>query len=117
MTRADEQVAAARANLLEAETSVLHAFASMRASLNRLEEENRQLRQESLKQQNKVYTEQEFAAELKVSPEHLARLRKRGEIEPLNVGGLIRYSSATHLARLEEIFAEKPVRTKLRRIS
>lgn len=99
----EDKVAAARTRLGEVEATVLQALASARATLNELEEANLQLRREALKRNTQFYTEQQFAALLKVSESTIARLRKAGKITPLMVGGQFRYSSL-HVEQSHEIF-------------
>jgi hypothetical protein len=91
-------IAAAEQKLAELEASMNLAIGAMRASLVLVEEENRELRRESIERRNEYYTEREFGAVLKVSEATMARLRRAGKLEHLMVGNQVRYTSA-HLAQ------------------
>lgn len=101
----NDQLAAARRRVLEAEASMLHALASARSALSSAEEQIHEMRRQELKRRTEFFTEQEFADMLRVSESTIARLRKRGTLQPLMVGGLIRYSSL-HVEQAHEIFAQ-----------
>jgi len=103
----ETKIEEARRLAFESEALILQSMASLRAALNEAEEENRQLRIEKARREIEIFTEREFAARLQVSDATLRRLRKRRQIEPIYVGGLVRYTSR-HLEQLHEIFSGKP---------
>jgi hypothetical protein len=100
-------IAAAQQKLAELEASMNLAVGLARASLVLVEQENVELRRESLARRTSFYTEREFAAILKVSVSTIARLRRAAKLEHLQVGNQIRYSSV-HLERAHEIFSQGP---------
>ena len=96
-------IAAAQQKLAELEASMSLAIGSVRASLVLVEEENRELRRESLERRTEYYTEREVALILKVSYSTVARLRAKGKLRYLRIGTQIRYSSE-QLAMVGETF-------------
>jgi hypothetical protein len=97
-------IATAQRQIAELEAAVNQAVGSARASLAVVEEENRELRRESMARSTSFYTEREFAALLKVSVSTIARLRRAAKLEHLQVGSQIRYSSV-HIERAHELFS------------
>jgi hypothetical protein len=105
----------ARRRLMEAEAQASQALGFARALITQLEDENRELRQEVVRSNVEIFTEAEFAQRCKVSPQTIARARKKGRLQPLLIGGVIRYSSVDHLAKVGEIFGARLREVKNRR--
>lgn len=111
----DTLIEVAQRQLAEFEVSTVQTVAVLRAQLIRIEEENRELRRESLQRRTEFYTEREFAQLLKVSESTIDRLRRVGKLKYMRVGNQIRYSSED-VAFAQETFAAKDqVRNSVRR--
>jgi ribosomal protein S13 len=78
----------------------------VRALLGEIEEELRTLRREVTQKQIEFFTEKEFAAKLRVSHDVIANMRRDGELDPLRLRGLVRYSSL-QLENAHEIFGQR----------
>lgn len=102
MTTAEEKIQALRNLLVQAEAQHSQTILLVRKALGEVEEDVRDLRREAMKRDVEFFTEEQFAARVKVSAKSIAKLRKSGKLEPCNVGGPIRYSSAhvEHLSRI-----------------
>lgn len=112
----DDTIAAAHRQLAEAEAALqrsIGAVASARACLTVVEEENRELRRESLERRLEYFTEPEVAAIWKVSESTLARLRRARRIEHTLAGVLVRYSPA-QVVQVGEVIAAKSRRPENR---
>jgi len=106
----------ARRQLIEAEAAAVRALAAARVLITQLEEENAKLRERRERQNDEIYTEQEFAALFKVSYATLKKLRQQGRISPFWLGTMPRYSRAEHLARAAEIFGARAAKANRRKL-
>lgn len=102
MNALEEKCAVARRLILELEARDRQTFALAMKALGEIEEDARELRREALKRDVEFFTEEQFAARVKVSAKSIAKLRKAGKLIPCNVGGPIRYSTA-HVEQLSQI--------------
>jgi hypothetical protein len=108
MTTAEEKIQALRNLLVQAEAQHSQTIVLARKALGEIEDDVRELRREAAKRDTRIFTEAEFAALFKVSPETMARERKAGRIQPLEMGqNVVRYSSL-QLEGAHEIFRSRP---------
>ncbi len=102
----DEKIENTRKLVAEQEAREGQTWATVRALLGEIEEELRILRRQVDQKQIEFFTEREFAAKLKVGEDTIARMRRDGELDPLRLRGLVRYSSL-QLERAHEIFGQR----------
>jgi len=116
MKTLEDRLGAARQILLEMEARESNNFALARKVLGEMEEDVRALRMEVGRKQIEIFTEEEFAAKLKISVTTLRRIRREGRVQPLQLTEkTIRYSSL-QLERVHEIFP-RAARSGLRKVS
>ncbi len=110
MTTANK-LESAQAVLLEVTATVEQELARARFALIEAADENRRLSSESAHVNLKVYTEEEAAAELKMSAKTLARLRARfGAAWPYFREGIkVRYTN-THLIEITQLLDNRKAR-------
>jgi hypothetical protein len=103
----EDKIATARKIVAETEGREGQTWAIVRGLLGEIEEELRGLRVEAAQRQTEYFTEAQFAEKLRVSEQHIRKLRKRIDIQPPPyIGSLIRYSSI-HLAKANEIYGQR----------
>lgn len=102
----EQVIDTAREELLGAREQVDAALAGAFRTLDRLEEENRRLRRESIERSLQVYTEQEAADVLKVGYSTLRRHRTELNLPHFRLAEHVRYTQE-HLVRIAQIL-ERP---------
>ena len=101
----DDKIQTLRAVVAETESKDQQTWAIVRGALGEIEEELRTLRARAAVQHIEYFTEEEFAARLQVSREHIKKLRlKLGDrIQPAPyIGGMVRWSTK-HLLQANEL--------------
>ena len=104
----DDKLQTLRAVVAETESKGQQTWAIVRGMLGEIEEELRTLRAQVAVQSIEYFTEEEFAARLGVSREHIKRQRlDLGDaIQPRPyIGGCVRWSTK-HLLQANEIFGQ-----------
>lgn len=101
----EECIADTRQKLFELEGQMSQAFAAARSILSQVENQYREARKEALKSEIEFLTEKQLASRLQVSGTTVARLRRNGKLQPLTIGGCIRYST-NDLLKVDQSFRE-----------
>jgi uncharacterized protein (DUF3084 family) len=99
----DSPLETTRADLLKLEGELAQLLTRARYDLEAAEDELRQARKEAAKAQLEFFTEEEFAARLKISAVSLARARRKGLMPCIRLMGSIRYTTE-HLVIAAELF-------------
>lgn len=112
---AHEQIETAQAELLELQSQLEQVIARTRGVLLLAADEARQAQQQAAKAQLEFFTEEEFAARLKLSPVTVARARRKGLMPCVMIMGSIRYTT-DHLSIAAELFdSRRPRQVKARK--
>jgi|SRR6516162_10055816 hypothetical protein len=107
----EEKISRARAIVAETEGKESQTFGVIRGILTEIENELQTLRAQAEMNDPRIFSEEEFATWLGVSPSTLKRARLAGQIKPIMVRGAIRYST-WHQVHIHEIFAPAPFKAR-----